>query len=263
MNKYEQYIKEQHWDSRFRYMLLDRMRGDCDYFLGNGRIYGSHLWAGNVQDQIGYMRAIWESFPEDGKPEWLTMEQISDYEREMCSLLQTKSIKQDEQIRLADGRMATLSAVRISDGAFEVMLLPNEGDGEKIVSYQCASTEVALCAFEEIKEKYHIPELTGQYKKLANDLKAALAYGLEHQGTDDGGSSNFDAPTISLPGWDKALVEAAVKTAKLRCFEWDDKTYIFTVPGVGQGYTRTKAAEAMSYYLKEHGYNTGMYYQVD
>ena len=67
INQYEQYIQEQGWDDRFRYMLLDRMRSDCDYFLGNGQIYGNHLWAENVTDQIGYMKALWNSFPEDGK----------------------------------------------------------------------------------------------------------------------------------------------------------------------------------------------------
>ena len=91
INQYEQYIQEQGWDDRFRYMLLDRMRSDGDYFLGNGQIYGNHLWAENVTDQIGYMKALWNSFPEDGKPEWLTMEQILNYEKEMLALLAAKS----------------------------------------------------------------------------------------------------------------------------------------------------------------------------
>lgn len=98
MNQYEQYVKEQHWDDRFRYMLLDRMRGDCDYFLGNGRIYGNHLWAGNVPDQIGYMKALWESFPENGKPEWLTMEQILDYEQKMLHLSGAETAKTDKVV---------------------------------------------------------------------------------------------------------------------------------------------------------------------
>jgi len=61
--------------------MLDRMRTDCAYYLGNGRIFGNHLWAGNVSDQIEYMKAIWESF--DEKPEWLTWEQIEAYEKKM------------------------------------------------------------------------------------------------------------------------------------------------------------------------------------
>ena len=85
INQYEQYIQEKGWDDRFRYMLLDRMRADCDY----------HLWAGNVTDQIGYMKALWESFPVDGKPEWLTMEQILNYEQEMLALLAANSGSKD------------------------------------------------------------------------------------------------------------------------------------------------------------------------
>lgn len=75
-------------DERFRYQLLDRMRMDCDYYLGNGQIYGNHLWAGTEQEQIEYMKDIWNSFPEDGKPEWLTYEQILEYEEKMTALMQ-------------------------------------------------------------------------------------------------------------------------------------------------------------------------------
>ena len=42
-----------------------------------------YLWAGSVQLQIAYMKAIWNSFPKYGKPEWLTMRQIEKYERKM------------------------------------------------------------------------------------------------------------------------------------------------------------------------------------
>ena len=175
-------------------------------------------------------------------------------------------IKRDEHIRLADGRGATLSAVQLSDRAYETMLLLNDGSGEEITSCQSTSEEDAVYFFNEIKEKYHVPELTGQYKKLAEDLKAAHAYGLAHMGSDDGGTCNFDAPALTLPGWDKKLVEAAARSAGVGCFVWalwNDTTYVFSVRGVGQGYTRTKAAEAMSRYLKEQGYEAGMYYQMD
>ena len=71
-------------DEKFRYQLLDRMRSDCAYYVGNGRIYGgNHLWAGNIKDQIAIRKGIWNSFPADGKPEWLTWEQIEAYEAEM------------------------------------------------------------------------------------------------------------------------------------------------------------------------------------
>ena len=44
-----------------------------------------------MTDQIGYMKALWNSFPEDGKPEWLTMEQILNYEKQMLALLAAKA----------------------------------------------------------------------------------------------------------------------------------------------------------------------------
>lgn len=57
------------------------------------------LWAGNVTDQIGYMKALWESFPEDGKPEWLTMERILNYEKDMLALLAAKSGSKDQMLK--------------------------------------------------------------------------------------------------------------------------------------------------------------------
>ena len=51
-------------------MLLDRLRADCDYFLGAGGRSEKHLWAGNVHAQIKKMRELYDALPE--KPEWLT-----------------------------------------------------------------------------------------------------------------------------------------------------------------------------------------------
>lgn len=67
--------------TRYRYSLLDRMREDCEYFLGKVGCRPTALWAGDVDAQIAFMKAIWESF--EVKPEWLSMEQIEEYERKM------------------------------------------------------------------------------------------------------------------------------------------------------------------------------------
>ena len=68
---------------RFNYMLLSRLAMDCRYFLGNGQRYEPHLWAGNVKDQIAKMKELWNGFKE--KPEWLSMEEIEDFERQMLA----------------------------------------------------------------------------------------------------------------------------------------------------------------------------------
>ena len=40
------------------YVLLDRLRADCDYFLGAGGRSEKHLWAGNVHAQIKKAGAV-------------------------------------------------------------------------------------------------------------------------------------------------------------------------------------------------------------
>lgn len=70
-------------EPRFRYQLLGRLQRDCEHYLGYGQRNDKHLWAGNVRDQIKYMKAIWNSFPEGEKPQWLSVEQIEEYEEKM------------------------------------------------------------------------------------------------------------------------------------------------------------------------------------
>lgn len=78
-------IKEilQHGEE-FRYMMLDRMRGDCEYYLGNGGRHAKYLWGENEVDHIVNLKTLWNSFSEDKKPEWLPYEKILEYEQEMC-----------------------------------------------------------------------------------------------------------------------------------------------------------------------------------
>ena len=74
--------KEQ--DISFQYQLLDRLRSDCDYFLGAGKRNEKHLWAGNIQAQLSKMRELYNTVPD--KPEWLTEQNLEHYEREMAGL---------------------------------------------------------------------------------------------------------------------------------------------------------------------------------
>lgn len=78
-------IAERPATDSFKYMLLDRMKQDCNYYLGNGNRLAKYLWVENEAEHIENMKALWNSFPEDAKPEWLTMEQIEEFEKEMIS----------------------------------------------------------------------------------------------------------------------------------------------------------------------------------
>ena len=74
---FEQFLNENKGD----YMLLSRLKSDCDYFLNHGGRSEKNLWAGNVEDQIEKMKELWNSL--DKKPEWLSMDDIEIYEKEM------------------------------------------------------------------------------------------------------------------------------------------------------------------------------------
>lgn len=69
-------------DYGFEYQLLDRLRTDCDYFLGAGSRSEKHLWAGSVRGQIAKMRELYDRLPE--KPEWLTLDDINKYAQRMA-----------------------------------------------------------------------------------------------------------------------------------------------------------------------------------
>ncbi|KZE68049.1 hypothetical protein AWM68_17535 [Fictibacillus phosphorivorans] len=66
-------------------MLLDRLRTDCDYYLGNGNRNPKNLWANDEKEQIAKMKELYNGFTEEDKPEWLTYEQIEQYEKSMVN----------------------------------------------------------------------------------------------------------------------------------------------------------------------------------
>lgn len=65
---------------KFRYMLLGRMKSDCDYY-----IYTTHspkcLWAGNEEAQIKDMISLYLSLAK--KPGWLTVKEMDAYSVKM------------------------------------------------------------------------------------------------------------------------------------------------------------------------------------
>lgn len=83
MTDFEEMIKGSSLD--FKFQLLSRMKMDCNYFLGAGHRHAKCLWAEDVKTQLKYMRYIWESLPKNQKPEWLTLDDITRYERLMTS----------------------------------------------------------------------------------------------------------------------------------------------------------------------------------
>lgn len=71
---------QQH-DSTFDYMLLGRLRADCEYYLGYGNRSRARLWAHAEAEQIRTMRELYGRLPET--PAWLSIEDIDRYQAEM------------------------------------------------------------------------------------------------------------------------------------------------------------------------------------
>ena len=66
-----------------RYSLLSRMQSDCEYFLGHGNRSVKHLWGLTIDAHIRYMKILYLVLPISLKPEWLTMNDILNYEIRM------------------------------------------------------------------------------------------------------------------------------------------------------------------------------------
>lgn len=67
-----------------QYMFLDRLRSDCEYYLGYGDRSPRYLHEQDERLHIEEMKRIYDLFPDDMKPEWLSLEDIEEYERKMC-----------------------------------------------------------------------------------------------------------------------------------------------------------------------------------
>lgn len=65
----------------FLYKLLSRLQDDCDYYLGSGNRSARSLWALDERAHIDEMKAIYNYL--EVKPEWLTMRDIEEYEKQM------------------------------------------------------------------------------------------------------------------------------------------------------------------------------------
>ena len=65
----------------FEYRLLNRLKSDCEYFLGAGNGAEKYLWAGTVEKHIEKMRELYNKVSE--KIEWLNEQDIDNYEKQM------------------------------------------------------------------------------------------------------------------------------------------------------------------------------------
>lgn len=93
-------IKPKESDQQFTYMMLSRLKSDNDYFLGYGNRHEKNLWADNVKDHIAEMKRLWNSL--EIKPEWLSMEDILNYEKQMTDSQNTSTSTETKNYQISD-----------------------------------------------------------------------------------------------------------------------------------------------------------------
>lgn len=97
---------------KFEYQLLGRLQQDCDYYLGAGKRNRKHLWALDEKLQIQKMKELYENVPI--KPEWLTLEAIDEYERQMVQTTKQESTMGTPNTAEKENRVVEILQHRIS-----------------------------------------------------------------------------------------------------------------------------------------------------
>ena len=105
--------------------------------------------------------------------------------------------------------------------------------------------------------------LKGKYEHLYSALLGAKIMTEHLESTEDGGTCNFDAPTIKFPRWKADNIRRAAEEAGFHAWKWYGSTWILSFPTSGQGNRRTRRAEAIKDELWKSGYEVGMYYAMD
>ena len=139
-------------DETFRYMLLSRLQRDCEYYLGYGNRQDKHLWAGNVEDQIDTMITLYESFDNDKKPEWITIEEIEKYREEM--LKDAERVLYDVYVYLDEDKSDLLGQLQLIK-CNDMYIIKLDGHILK-VGLQFDSDEEALHEVMEYIDQYMI-----------------------------------------------------------------------------------------------------------
>lgn len=153
------------------------------------------------------------------------------------------------------------------DGYYETMVM--YPDGNEIECVRNSELDNALADHTRLHDKYRhhdclleIAKLGGRYLKLREAFEKVYEAAAEHRNHDDGGTCNFDRMWLHLQSYEEMRVAAAAKQAGLRVSKGNflhKKVYFVEPPFGGQGFRRTKQAEAM----KSLGYAAGMFYQID
>lgn len=167
------------------------------------------------------------------------------------------------------GKDIIIDAAYIDAEILEVMVMEKDNPANEYEVFTTREQQAAIDMFREYRYKYKdqpYKALTGDYAKLRDDLKALQKVAETADSPEDGGTCNFDAPSIEWNRANEKKMKQAAKEAGTGVFKWKlygHTRWVFSVPGGGQANRRSRKAEAMTEYLKAKGYNAMTYCQAD
>ena len=163
-------------DDTFRYMMLDRLKTDCNYFLGNGNRNEKHLWAGDVDKQIKLMKDLYNSFEE--KPEWISMEDIENFEKQMKET--NESLNEEGDLTWEEFKPQVDEAIEnykkqydylFKDGSFELYVDYNDNLDESTIK-EIFESDAPKDAFYDIIGGWDwYDDAWEEYKEILKNLK--------------------------------------------------------------------------------------------
>lgn len=184
----------------YTYMLLSRLVMDCKYYLGNGNRFDGHLWAGSVDKQIAKMKELWNTLPEDMKPEWLSMEDIENYEKEMKKEDKQEMKEENKELKEAEETTNTISHELHTD------LLPILN----MYQYDIADgVEISREELDEVMEEKAMPIITETIKGIlpTAEVKAGKFYNPPYYRFGSGNNDQLDF-TVTVPAADYEQLKA-------------------------------------------------------
>ena len=163
-------------DDTFRYMMLDRLKTDCNYFLGNGNRNEKHLWAGDVDKQIKLMKDLYNSFEE--KPEWISMEDIENFEKQMKET--NESLNEEGDLTWEEFKPQVDAAIEnykkkysylFKDGAVELYVDYNDNLDESTIKKIFESDAPKDAFYEIISEGDWYDSISEEYDSIIQYLE--------------------------------------------------------------------------------------------
>ena len=99
--------------------------------------------------------------------------------------------------------------------------------------------------------------------RIGNIVKDALRIAEFYNHIEDGGASNLDSCLVEFENSSKKFIEIVNEVSGGNVRSYGKLFHWITIPDDGQGYKRTKKVEVVCDYLKSHGINAYVEYNLD